>query len=62
LKRYRPSSMRLSPHQDQDRPGWDYEVVRRVRERFGDIRLMSDANSAYTLATSNCSNGWMSLA
>ena len=31
-------------------PGWDYEVVRRVRERFGDIRLMSDANSAYTLS------------
>src|SRR6187551_2153348 len=30
-------------------PGWDYEVVRRVRERFGDIRLMCDANSAYTL-------------
>ena len=30
-------------------PGWDYEVVRRVREQFGDIRLMCDANSAYTL-------------
>jgi len=29
--------------------GWDYDVVRRVRERFGDIRLMCDANSAYTL-------------
>jgi o-succinylbenzoate synthase len=31
-------------------PGWDFDVVRRVRERFGDIRLMCDANSAYTLA------------
>lgn len=31
-------------------PGWDYEVVRQVRERFGDIRLTCDANSAYTLA------------
>ncbi len=31
-------------------PGWDYEVVRRVREHFGDIRLMGDSNSAYTLA------------
>jgi O-succinylbenzoate synthase len=30
-------------------PGWDFDVVRRVRERFGDIRLMCDANSAYTL-------------
>ena len=32
------------------RPGWDREVVRRVRERFPDIRLTVDANSAYTLA------------
>ncbi len=31
-------------------PGWDYDIVRRVRERFGDIPLMGDANSAYTLA------------
>jgi O-succinylbenzoate synthase len=31
-------------------PGWDHDVVLRVRERFGDIRLMCDANSAYTLA------------
>lgn len=30
-------------------PGWDYEVLRKVREKFGDIRLMGDANSAYTL-------------
>ncbi len=31
------------------RPGWDVDVVRQVRERFGDIPLMVDANSAYTL-------------
>ncbi len=30
-------------------PGWDANVVRRVREKFGDIPLMGDANSAYTL-------------
>jgi O-succinylbenzoate synthase len=32
------------------KPGWDIEVVRLVRERFGDIPLMCDANSAYYLA------------
>jgi len=32
------------------KPGWDVEVVRRVRERFPGIKLMADANSAYTLA------------
>ncbi len=32
------------------RPGWDVEVVRRVRERFPDAPLMVDANSAYRLA------------
>jgi O-succinylbenzoate synthase len=31
-------------------PGWDVEPVRAVRERFGDIPLQVDANSAYTLA------------
>jgi o-succinylbenzoate synthase len=30
-------------------PGWDYDVIKEVREKFGDIRLMGDANSAYTL-------------
>ena len=30
-------------------PGWDMNVLRRIRERFGDIPLMADANSAYTL-------------
>ncbi|MEP6716299.1 MAG: o-succinylbenzoate synthase [Terriglobia bacterium] len=32
------------------KPGWDVDVIRRVRERFPAIRLMADANSAYTLA------------
>jgi O-succinylbenzoate synthase len=32
------------------KPGWDIDVVRRVREVFPDILLMADANSAYTLA------------
>jgi O-succinylbenzoate synthase len=32
------------------RPGWDVDVVRQVRERFPSIKLMADANSAYTLA------------
>ncbi len=32
------------------KPGWDVEVVAEVRRRFPDIRLMADANSAYTLA------------
>jgi len=31
------------------RPGWDVDVVRQVRQRFPDIPLMVDANSAYTL-------------
>src|ERR1051325_5031525 len=31
------------------KPGWDSEVVERVRSRFPDVRLMVDANSAYTL-------------
>lgn len=32
------------------KPGWDVDVVRQVRERFPDVPLMVDANSAYTLA------------
>src|SRR5207248_8360472 len=31
------------------KPGWDVEAVRRIRERFPSVRLMADANSAYTL-------------
>jgi O-succinylbenzoate synthase len=32
------------------KPGWDVNVIRQVRERFPNILLMADANSAYTLA------------
>ncbi len=32
------------------KPGWDVEVLRRVREKWPGIKLMADANSAYTLA------------
>ena len=31
------------------KPGWDVDVVRQIRDRFGAIRLQVDANSAYTL-------------
>jgi len=31
-------------------PRWDYDVIKAVRAEFGDILLMGDANSAYTLA------------
>ncbi len=32
------------------KPGWDLKIIQEVRERFPDILLMGDANSAYTLA------------
>jgi O-succinylbenzoate synthase len=31
------------------KPGWDVDVLRQVRERFPGIKLMADANSAYSL-------------
>jgi len=31
------------------KPGWDVDIVRRVRERWPQIQLMGDANSAYLL-------------
>ena len=31
------------------KPGWDVAAVATIRERFGDIPLMVDANAAYTL-------------
>lgn len=31
------------------KPGWDIDVIRAIRSRFGAIPLMADANSAYTL-------------
>ncbi|HSS93008.1 MAG TPA: o-succinylbenzoate synthase, partial [Candidatus Dormibacteraeota bacterium] len=32
------------------KPGWDIEPVRAVRERFGDVPLQVDANTAYSIA------------
>ncbi|MGH9326654.1 MAG: o-succinylbenzoate synthase [Terriglobia bacterium] len=32
------------------KPGWDVEVLDRIRSRFPTVKLMADANSAYTLA------------
>jgi O-succinylbenzoate synthase len=32
------------------KPGWDVNILEQVRRRFPDIRLMADANSAYTLS------------
>ncbi len=34
------------------RPGWDVEVVRALRDRFGEIALTVDANAAYQLRNS----------
>jgi O-succinylbenzoate synthase len=39
---YRRIKIKIAPH-------WDYDVIRQVREKFGMILLMGDANSAYTL-------------
>ncbi len=39
---YKRIKIKIAPH-------WDYEVIEKVRKRFGDILLMGDANSAYTL-------------
>jgi O-succinylbenzoate synthase len=40
---YRRIKIKISPR-------WDYDVIKAVRAEFGDILLMGDANSAYTLA------------
>jgi len=39
---YRRIKIKIAPH-------WDYDIIKAVREKFGDILLMGDANSAYTL-------------
>ncbi|MCE7734503.1 MAG: o-succinylbenzoate synthase [Candidatus Heimdallarchaeota archaeon] len=31
-------------------PGWDNEIIKAIRKEFGDIQLMVDANSSYTLS------------
>ena len=40
---YQRIKIKIAPH-------WDYEIIKQVREKFGDIRLMGDANSVYSLA------------
>lgn len=35
------------------KPGWDANIVKRIRKEFGDIPLMVDANAAYTLRDVN---------
>jgi O-succinylbenzoate synthase len=32
------------------KPGWDVQIIARVRKEFPEIRLMGDANSAYSLS------------
>ena len=39
---YKRIKIKIAPH-------WDFEVIKRVREKFGNILLMGDANSAYSL-------------
>ncbi|MDQ6788639.1 MAG: o-succinylbenzoate synthase [Acidobacteriota bacterium] len=39
---YRRIKIKIAPH-------WDFDVIEKVREKFGDILLMGDANSAYSL-------------
>lgn len=35
------------------KPGWDVQLVEAIREKFGNIELMVDANSSYTLEDIN---------
>lgn len=35
------------------KPGWDLEVLRKIREELGEIKLQADANGAYTLRYMN---------
>ncbi|MDQ3635500.1 MAG: o-succinylbenzoate synthase [Acidobacteriota bacterium] len=39
---YKRIKIKIAPH-------WDFDVIKKVREKFGDILLMGDANSAYSL-------------
>ncbi len=40
---YRRIKIKIAPH-------WSYDVIEKVREEFGDILLMGDANSAFILS------------
>ncbi|MGI8669953.1 MAG: o-succinylbenzoate synthase [Aridibacter sp.] len=39
---YKRIKIKIAPH-------WDFDVIKKVRENFGETLLMADANSAYTL-------------
>ncbi len=39
---YKRIKIKIAPH-------WDFDVIKEVREKFGSILLMGDANSAYSL-------------
>ena len=39
---YRRIKVKIAPH-------WDFDVIKKIREKFGFILLMGDANSAYSL-------------
>jgi O-succinylbenzoate synthase len=36
-------------------PGWDYEIIKSIRDEYGDIQLMVDANSSYSLSDKDVS-------
>lgn len=40
---YQRIKIKIAPH-------WSYDVIEKIREKFGNILLMGDANSAFTLA------------
>ncbi len=40
---YKRIKIKIAPH-------WDFDVIKKVREKFGDILLLGDANSAYSLS------------
>ena len=39
------------------KPGWDLAPVERIRERFGSVPLMVDANAAYSVGTARTCRG-----
>ncbi len=45
-KRYKEGYKRIKI---KIKPGWDAQVIKKIRKEFGDMPLMVDANAAYTL-------------
>ena len=48
--RLRPNSPRVKRIKVKVKPGWDLNVLSRIRERWPSIVLSCDANSAYRLS------------